>query len=196
MRRKEDRSACRLLGLHWRHFRWHDAVYRRGCNREFIYQNCCRDSWKGDDEPIICELIHTLGKCLGGEDRVLVPMAIGRHVDHLIVRHAAEQTNHPGLIYYPDIPYLQRFPGGTRLMPAGMEVLHYGVSDALVARWVHAVQAYRSQMRMLEEAFGPLDALITGYAAARQTALFGSGNGSLALESAAGDLQSVGLGVA
>lgn len=195
IRRKEDRVACGMLGVRWKHFRWHDAAYRRCRDKKFLYQSSCQDSWENDDKPMVRELIKTMHKHLRVEDRVLVPLAIGRHVDHIIVRHVAEQTNHPGLIYYPDIPYKQRFPEEAEIQSAGMKVLEYGVSKSQATYWVQAVKAYCSQMGMLEEAVGSLEALIMSYAASGKTPLFVDGNGSLALEAMACDLKSVGLSV-
>lgn len=194
LRRREDKAACRLLGARWHHFPWHDAVYRRGSSNGFLYGSCRQDSWAAEDGPLLDRLTRVLRGRLRANDLVLAPLGIGRHVDHLMTREAAGRLSHPGMMYYPEIPYAQRFPGEMAAVPAGMPVLHYGVSAPQAAAWVRAVHAYRSQRRMLEEAAGPLEKLILSQVASRKTVLFGAGPGRIP-EAAAGDLGIAGLNV-
>lgn len=190
-RRKEDLKACGMLGAHSKHFSWQDAVYRRGLDKQFLYQDCRQDSWKRDDEPTIREIMKILHKNLKADDCVLVPMGIGRHVDHLIVKHAAQQTEHPGLAYYQDIPYAQRFPEEMETMSEGMIGLDFGISELQAVEWVKAVRAYQTQIRMLEDEVGSLEAVIMEYVAFKRLSLFAMDHSKSILAAMANDLKSV-----
>ena len=183
-----------MLGTLWRHFRWHDAVYRRGRDERFLYQSCSQDSWDCDDDPLVRELRAVLRKSLSMDDILLVPLAIGSHIDHRIVRHAAEQVSRSQLLYYPDIPYQQRFPDEATLLATGLRPLRYAVSELQADLWVQAVQAYRSQIAMLEGAVGSLPSLIKEYAASGQMTLWGDAKFASPYERLAAALESAGSG--
>lgn len=194
LRRREDREACRMLGASWRHFRGHDAVYRRGHDKKILYENCCQDSWDCADEPLIRGISDGLRRYLKSDDVLLVPLAIGGHVDHRIVRHAAEQLNICPIIYYEDVPYVQRFAAEASSLASTLSPLPYAVCESRADLWVRAVQAYRSQMLMLEGAVGSLRTLITDFAASGKTSLWIPGHGGAASDGIASALRSAGAG--
>jgi LmbE family N-acetylglucosaminyl deacetylase len=164
-RRSEDRAACRMLGATFRHFRWHDAVYRSSTAGEFLYSDCRQTQWVPEDNKLITRISKKLQQLLKPDDRLIVPLAIGSHVDHLIAKVAAEQARHPLTLYYPDVPYHQRYPKELAALSKEMISVSYKINEVLLSSWIESVNAYSSQMQMLEDASGHLGTLLRTYAA-------------------------------
>lgn len=165
IRRREDRNACRVLGVGWRHFHWRDAVYRRRRDGSFSYETGRQLRWVGEDEELVDGIAGVLARRMGDGDRLVVPLGVGRHVDHLIGREAAERSGVRGLSYYIEFPYGLRHRDEVAALVAGMEMDAYEVDSSALERWVRGVACYRSQLPMLEEAVGPVDRLIEASAA-------------------------------
>jgi LmbE family N-acetylglucosaminyl deacetylase len=150
-RRAEDRSACQRLGVSLRHFAVPDCVYRFDAQgTPLIRLN--DDLWTATPEP---ELEQQLSDIFAAEvppaTRLVCPLTMGNHVDHRLVRAAAEQAvaRRPEgtLWYYPDFPYathpeikLDDFiaPDWTRYTRS--------ISETALAAWQEAVLAYTSQI--------------------------------------------------
>jgi len=150
VRRREDAAACAVLGVDFRHWEIPDAVYRRDHQTDAVIYPSWSDVISGIapvERPLINHLarrmasFHTAGK-------IICPLGVGNHVDHLVVRAAAEQA-FSTLVYYEDLPYAH----------AGRGVLELLKSDA--AEWIpesvpltrpallakaRAIRAYRSQL--------------------------------------------------
>jgi hypothetical protein len=110
-------------------------------------------------------MIATLRRAITDDDVVLAPLAIGRHVDHVIARHAAENLRAGRLLYYPELPYRQLFPDGVDRAVEGLCPLPYSLRRDEIVTWTTSIRFYVSQMQMLEHAAGPMSALIRKYAA-------------------------------
>jgi LmbE family N-acetylglucosaminyl deacetylase len=155
-RRAEDIAACGLLGADWWHGSLPDCIYRRDPRTgEPLYN---------DDEQLFgpvasaeIPLITTLAdqfRRLPSADTVLVPLTIGGHVDHRLVRAAAELA-WPArrLAWYDDYPYVQRAAddngwAGLRIALAPQIV---PLDGAAVRQRIAAIAAFRSQMVHLFE---------------------------------------------
>lgn len=174
LRRKEDKAACRLLGVGHRHFSWKDAPYRKTPSGGFIYSACQLDTWDSADEPMIASIAQTLRKNLNPEDMVVAPLGVGSHVDHLVTRRAAELAGCASLLYYPDIPYAEMHDADMARKTERLRRLDYQLERSHVEAWIDAVKCYASQMTMLENAAGPLPDLIRRYATSRHPCLFGT----------------------
>ncbi|HEX2745454.1 MAG TPA: PIG-L family deacetylase [Streptosporangiaceae bacterium] len=74
-----------------------------------------------------------------GPQLVLAPLGVGGHVDHVLVRTAAESSGIP-VVYYSDFPYNQHDPA--RGAPAGLVETRWPVTEAKA----ELIRAYRSQM--------------------------------------------------
>jgi hypothetical protein len=162
-RRREDRAACRMLGATFRHFRWHDAVYRRSGTGAFLYSDCRQSQWAPEDNGLINKMSERLQQLLRPDDRLVVPLAIGSHVDHLIAKVAAEQARHPLTLYYPDVPYHQRYPKELAALSKEMIAASYKIDGSLLSSWIECVNTYVSQRQMLESLVRPLDDLVRQY---------------------------------
>ncbi|WP_455368105.1 PIG-L deacetylase family protein [[Eubacterium] cellulosolvens] len=99
----EDVEAMKILGVPWRHMDLDDARSRYG-DGESIYI----DDWDSptlQQDPIYRELgqvIELFKTCRG----LIVPLGVGKHIDHVLVRRAAEDMIELNKIYYYlDYPY-------------------------------------------------------------------------------------------
>jgi LmbE family N-acetylglucosaminyl deacetylase len=164
IRREEDRIACRGLNAHHRHLQWQDAVYRKSREGEFLYDHCIQRSWALEDETLISQLASEIQSFMNEPSVLLVPLGIGGHVDHLVVRAAAERSRVKSIVYYADVPYSCLDPQDLQQKVQDLNALAYRLSVPSVEAWIKAIQSYQSQIHMLETAAGPLDALIRLYA--------------------------------
>ena len=169
-RREEDRAACRLLGAECEQWPVPDALYCRDPDTGLPLYPSLAALFRGlhpRDCVLIAELADRL-RALPRAARVHAPLAAGRHVDHLLVRGAAEAAFGADLAYYEDFPYsrnrwvLRKALGFGRRWRS--EVVALG-AEALAAK-CRAIACYRSQ---LPTAFADLEDLRrqVGRAAAR-----------------------------
>jgi LmbE family N-acetylglucosaminyl deacetylase len=118
-RRAEDREVLAVLGASPVHLGYTDALFRRrtaGGGRllpELVhrYPTYRFDIAKGriarGDRALIDELAGAVAEQVAGAGAgwVFGPVGVGRHVDHLIVRAAAERLAGRTVVYYADFPY-------------------------------------------------------------------------------------------
>jgi LmbE family N-acetylglucosaminyl deacetylase len=106
-RRDEDLAALTYLGAEADHWPYTDCIYRHTPDGLFPYDS--EEALFGEvhtsDNDLITELARRL--CALSSKKacsLYTPLGIGNHVDHQIVRLAAEASGQP-LIYYEDFPY-------------------------------------------------------------------------------------------
>jgi LmbE family N-acetylglucosaminyl deacetylase len=109
MRQEEDLAALVLLGAKAVHWPYTDCIYRQTPAGDFPYAS--EEALWGEVDPAEAGLVARLAARLAALPRrqggiVYGPLGVGNHVDHQIVRQAAEASGHP-LIYYEDFPYAQ-----------------------------------------------------------------------------------------
>ncbi len=81
-------------------------------------------------------------------DKIVSPLAIGGHLDHVMTRLAAERLN--SLIwYYADIPYLLNHPEMLASATKGLRKTSFSVSEEGLKAWQKGIAAYATQIRML-----------------------------------------------
>jgi LmbE family N-acetylglucosaminyl deacetylase len=148
VRRAEDRLAAGRLGASVVHLQFPEAIYRIGEEDTFLYPDV--DAIFGPVDPqdnlLLQNLLDALGGVEIGEAAVYCPLGIGGHVDHLLLRNAAEMLNIP-LVYYREFPYTTRSgvipealgepPGTWRLYPLTEEILEF---------WTAAITEYGTQL--------------------------------------------------
>lgn len=155
VRRAEDQAACNLLraGIRWG--RLPDCIYRRLPNGNPLI-SFADDLWQPihpGELPLIQRLRGWMRQQLRPEDRLVCPLTLGNHVDHRLVRAAAESLRRP-LYYYADFPYIAR--EGVQI-PDGLppDQLHLQeISAGHFLEWRSAVACYQSQIADL---FGEAD---------------------------------------
>jgi len=99
-----------------------------------------------DDGERVGELAELLSALPAGR-RLFAPLAIGGHVDHVLVRRAVETGFRPALTYYADQPYCARDPGPLAELRARADWIEESdvLDDESLAIKLDAVRAYASQ---------------------------------------------------
>lgn len=118
-RRQEDLKSCRRLRVDFRHGPFLEAIYRMNpVTGEALYGDLGSlfGAVHACDEAALPELIGWL-KALPVASEVVVPLAVGGHVDHAWVRRACEICfPFDRILYYEDYPYAQRFGAVPRVV--------------------------------------------------------------------------------
>ena len=150
-RREEDRRAAQIVGATVLHFDFLDCIYRRDENGEWPYYEISMPPHEMDAK-LPSQIAETISARLTRDDVLVCQLSVGSHVDHVLVRRAAELLDHP-LRYDIDIPYLLYKPGELAPKSAGMKEKVQAVTEAGLALWQEAVLAYKSQLPVLGNAF-------------------------------------------
>lgn len=146
VRRKEDRSAASLLGAQVRHFRFLDMIYRQSGDGTPLYsENVFFVERHPDDKSLPEHLAQTLHAAINLDDVLVCPLAIGGHLDHILVREAAEKLGRP-LWYYADVPYILQYPNALSAATRGMVSTLFPIREDGLQAWINGVQAYVSQL--------------------------------------------------
>jgi LmbE family N-acetylglucosaminyl deacetylase len=166
VRRAEDEAACRRLGAQPRYFDIPDCIYRFLPNGEPLIRGGA-DLWVAPyEEDLHQRLAETFRSEIGPRTRVVSPLTIGSHVDHRLVRAAAEQAR-TRLWYYPDFPYVARSNVNLQewILPAWKHSTQ-AVSPEGLRAWQDAVLAYTSQFSTFWTSESEERAEIAAYCAA------------------------------
>jgi LmbE family N-acetylglucosaminyl deacetylase len=144
-RAAEDRQAVTHLNATPWHMRYADCIYRRAPTGTSLY-NSDEDIFGAiapQETPLIDEMARVFKQFeleLSPNALVMVPRAIGNHIDHQLTRAAAEKwlVGHHRLRfqYYADYPYAETVPGGEDLP----------ISPEGIRRKIDAIRAYTSQI--------------------------------------------------
>ena len=150
LRRTEDEAACAAVGAAPRYFDLPDCIYRRLPDGEAVIKN--RIDLFSPVHPGETGLINfitgLLEENLSSSDRLVCPLSVGGHVDHLLVRPAAEATG-SDVWFYADFPYtiMEEFKFHLEdWVPAGSRRLKHPISNAGLAAWQAGVACYASQV--------------------------------------------------
>jgi LmbE family N-acetylglucosaminyl deacetylase len=176
-RRGEDEAACRILDAHPRHFSLPDCIYRRLPGPEAAPVITSQaDLWQPvavGEAPLVEQVTEWLRQGLvgsrlyvGGRRAHLVcPLTVGGHVDHRLVRGAAEMLGLK-LWYYADYPYSAK--GGfeaRRYLANGRRGYARAISPAALSDWQAAAAAYATQLSSFWRDEEEMRAAIANYAA-------------------------------
>ncbi|MFQ6100050.1 MAG: PIG-L deacetylase family protein [Anaerolineae bacterium] len=148
-RQEEDRAALALLGADPVHWPYSDCIYRQTASGRFPYAS--EEALWGEvhpaEEGLAAELAAGLAALpLSRDSVVYTPLGVGHHVDHQIVRCAAEASGHT-LVYYEDFPYAGDPHAVQAALGEGqwqMDVVQLS-EEALEAK-IAAIARYRSQL--------------------------------------------------
>lgn len=170
VRRQEDLEACRRLGARARHGLLPDCIYRRLPDGEPVIRE--RDDLFRPLPPgegvRSREIAVWIAAELAAEARLVSPMGLGGHVDHQLVRSAAESLGRP-LWYYPDYPYVVDDPLNHNDLRGQTREYQVNVEQTLSARglaaWQKAVAAYTSQISTFWGSLTEMRTRISAYAA-------------------------------
>ena len=167
-RRAEDLAACALLGADALHLDVPDCIYRTDPATGAPLYLSDADIF-GDihaaETPLVARIAGLL-RGLPAAAEVYAPLTVGHHVDHLLVRAAAEQVWGGGLRYYEDYPYAQQ-PGKLDAVlgaDGGWHATVIPLDAAALEAKCAAVSAFRSQLSTFFADRADLEAQVKGYA--------------------------------
>ena len=169
MRRAEDVNACARVGAVHRHFNLPDCIYRRDpVSLSHFYTSdfgIFADLAELEVKQLAPELASSWKKQLREGAVVVSPLGFGGHVDHKLVRIAADLMQVP-LQYYADTPYVlvweAELPG---LLPENTRMTLHAISDDEMQAWVEANAAYESQISTFWGSVEEMETVFRGYAA-------------------------------
>jgi LmbE family N-acetylglucosaminyl deacetylase len=153
-RRGEDIAALGILEADALHWDWPECVYRRHPHTgEFLYpsEESLWDRVHPSEYQLPDQLAERLADLpLAPGAKVFVPLTVGGHVDHHIVRQAAELWGAPTgeLIFYEEYPYAEHPEalGGVLGNREGWEIEIVPVDEEALDAKAKAVAHYRSQI--------------------------------------------------
>jgi LmbE family N-acetylglucosaminyl deacetylase len=148
-RREEDRNAAAIVGARTVHFDFLDCIYRRGSQGEWLYSDIFLPPHP-EDAGLPAQVAEAVLAHLQPDDIVVCQLAVGSHVDHVLVRQGAEETGRK-LLYDIDIPYVLSKPDELGPKSAGMLESIHPITDAGLKAWTEAVLHYKSQLPLFGE---------------------------------------------
>jgi LmbE family N-acetylglucosaminyl deacetylase len=144
-RRAEDVKAASIVGAKTVHFNFLDCIYRRGKNGDWHYPSDVFVPPHVDEKDLPARIAESISARLEPTDQLVCQFGLGSHVDHVLVRRAADLLQRPPL-YDLDIPYLFNSPNELPQKTAGMKENIYRITDSGLRSWQDAISTYQSQM--------------------------------------------------
>jgi LmbE family N-acetylglucosaminyl deacetylase len=170
-RRAEDVAACAILGADHLHLDIPDCIYRTDPATGAALYLSDPDIFGpvAPAEAYLVERLATAFTALPPAQRIVAPLTVGHHVDHLLVQESAMRTwGSTGLWYYEDYPYAQH-PGAVAAVVSAdagdwqPEVMP--VDEAALAAKIESILAFRSQLSTFFTDRADLERQVRGYAA-------------------------------
>jgi len=150
-RREEDVRAASIVGAKAVHFDFLDCIYRRDENGDWLYSEISVPPHEADaDYP--AQIASAISARLLPDDELVCQLGLGSHVDHVLVRRAAELLGRR-LRYDIDVPYWCYKPHELEAKAAGMNESTVSITEPSLTRWIEASLAYTSQFPALGERF-------------------------------------------
>lgn len=145
-RRKEDLRACQILGAETRHLDWYDCIYRYKASGEALIASD-EDLFCVEPEPVLVAAVAAfLQGAVPPDAQLVVPMAVGDHIDHRLAL-AALRASHMNALFYVDYPYISYIPDqAAQLETSRWQRLPTAITRAGLLAWQDAVAAYVSQI--------------------------------------------------
>ncbi|MBK8904063.1 MAG: PIG-L family deacetylase [Anaerolineaceae bacterium] len=167
-RRAEDAAACQILGADYLHWAVPDCVYRI----DPATGEPCYPTWESvittrhpADDAVVAQLAAYLRQ-LPPADEIVVPLTAGNHVDHRLVRQAAEQVFAPTqLVYYEDYPYATEAGAMTAVLTPNLHPIQIVLTETAVCAKIEAIWAYASQRSTFFDSRTDLEKRICSYTA-------------------------------
>jgi LmbE family N-acetylglucosaminyl deacetylase len=170
-RRAEDRAVLEPAGIVCLHFGLTDALFRRRpqAGRRSLWARLLPElvhiyptyrvhitsgRIAAADAGTLREVSHIIQRLASsGPNLMLAPRGVGGHVDHVLVRRAAERSG-AQVVYYSDFPYNQRHPVYSAFTPdRGLEEIQWREQ---IEEKVELIRSYRTQAEALFQGNIPL----------------------------------------
>ena len=169
-RRAEDEAVCRAMGAVGRYFELPDCIYRSLPGSGVPVVTCNADLWQPypqAEAALVGRIAAWMAEALPGRARLVCPLAIGGHMDHRLVRAAAERLDHPRW-YYADYPYVAKESfEPRRWLGPGYCVYSRFLRPPALAAWRAGVAAYTSQISTFWNSLDEMEHAIAAYAQTR-----------------------------
>ncbi len=151
-RRQEDEKALEILGAEVVHWPLLDCIYRtkNGQGRWLYTDLASIFADEPDGDPLVGQMTERFDD-LPAADELVVPLAVGRHIDHRVVRSGAESLGRE-LLYWEDFPYVTHWRSRWRReLPEGAEWSSEVVEldDIAIEQRCDASAAYESQVALI-----------------------------------------------
>jgi LmbE family N-acetylglucosaminyl deacetylase len=166
VRREEDIRALAVLSpsIQVIHHRLLDCIYRvEPLTGETLYAS--EEAIFGDVQPADPALADLqVAPLLPEKATLYLPLAIGNHVDHQVVRSAVEKWEIPRhqLRYYEDYPYVA-YPGALEATlgdPSRWEAIPHALSEKTLAAKIRAAAEHISQLSTFWESEAAMSAAV------------------------------------
>ncbi|MBI9049441.1 MAG: PIG-L family deacetylase [Anaerolineaceae bacterium] len=148
LRKAEDQEACTLLGVNTSYFDFQDVIYRfkpETSQAEIIENDDLFREYHPGDNALMESITQVVRQAALRMQQIqlCIPLGLGNHIDHQIVRRSAEALidSYP-ILYYADFPYVIR----SQAQPDGLQQRQFALSEADVEIWCQAVAIYKSQI--------------------------------------------------
>lgn len=149
-RREEDKNAAAVVGASVTHFDFLDCIYRRRPSGEWLYSEISVPPAL-EDAGLPQQIADAVLPRLLPDDVLVAQLSVGSHVDHVLVREAAQRLGRP-VLYDIDVPYIFYKPEEFEPKSAGMVEKTHFITEAGLKSWQEAVLEYKSQLPVLGEA--------------------------------------------
>jgi LmbE family N-acetylglucosaminyl deacetylase len=162
VRRLEDIHAVESLSASHLHLGLLECIYRKKNDGSPVYeklQDLFDTEW-WNEAQVMNEVTSAIARKIDFKnyDGIFVPLGIGRHVDHSMVRNCAEkcwlrigEKPHIPFYYYEDLPYLcyNKDKSWKDELAGGMHVNYARLSRISLKAKINAVKKYKSQLSLL-----------------------------------------------
>lgn len=166
-RRQEDQRANDLLGCKWAHLDFADCIYRNDPKTGAPIIQVADDLFSPDYKPethLLDRMVKELQARQLNDAHLVVPLGVGRHIDHQITRLAAEKLGRM-LHYYSDFPYAAQDPDQIKtLVPKSAEAVHFEISPGGLSAWQDAIACYESQISSFWTSIDEMKKAVAEYA--------------------------------
>lgn len=166
-RQEEDERALAVVGAEAVHWPYPDCIYRRTPEGEFAYasEEALWGRIHRADQDLLDDVAARLTALrLVLQGRLYVPLGAGGHVDHHLVRRAAERSQR-ARICYEDYPYAEDWSNvKTALGRSGWKALTVPLSEEALEAKIAAIACYRSQIGSFWADVEEMAAAVRGFA--------------------------------
>jgi LmbE family N-acetylglucosaminyl deacetylase len=145
IRLMENEKAAEIVGAKTFYLNFVDGMYRLGVDGAFLYERSFGKLHR-EDKDMPRQIASAIAQNLRSGDELVFPLALGGHVDHVVV-HMASKFLDQSLFYYADIPYLFDAPWIVRWKTMGMTKVFQPISEDGLSYWLKSMQAYESQIK-------------------------------------------------
>lgn len=161
LRRAENEKAAAIVGAKNHYLDFVDSLYRIGHKRKARYLNSFSPIHEEEDH-LPERIAEELSKLLEPGDHVVCPLALGGHVDHVIVRQAVEKSVISPL-FVADVPYIMGASRSLWRETLMMKKEIHAISEEGLLAWIKGIGSYESQIKVEFDSIERMKRQITAY---------------------------------